>query len=136
MPMRRWGIAAVVFGAFVLALVGPGSTQRAASATKAHAAGKFTITVAAAVGSCDVACDFSSTWFKANSGDLRCTKGGVFFSGCIPATAKYPAGAVVKLTAGADKPLKFRAWSGDCSGSGSCTLVMDSDKTVGVVYST
>ena len=133
--MRRWGIAAVVLGAFVLALAGPGSTQRAASATKAHAAGKFTITVSSATGVCDVECNFDSTWFKANSGDLRCIKTGVF-NGCIPATAKYPAGAVVKLTAGADKPLKFRAWSGDCSGSGSCTLVMDSDKTVGVLYTT
>lgn len=131
--MRRWGIAAVVLGALALALVGPGSTQRAASATKAHAAGKFTITVNSATGACSFECDFTSTWFKADSGDLRCIKGGVF-NNCIPTIAKYPAGAVVKLTAGADAPLKFRVWSGDCSGSGSCTLVMDSDKTVGVTY--
>nr|WP_319394162.1 PKD domain-containing protein [uncultured Desulfobacter sp.] len=39
-------------------------------------------------------------------------------------------GQAVELTATADEGSKFSGWSGDCSGSGTCRMILDSPKTV------
>ncbi|MBI4685607.1 MAG: choice-of-anchor D domain-containing protein [Nitrospirae bacterium] len=50
---------------------------------------------------------------------------------CIEA---YSAGTVVTLTAIADTGSTFASWSGDCSGTGTCTVTMGSDKTVTATF--
>jgi len=126
-------VAGVVLTAFVLALVGPGVTQRATSATRAHNAKKYTLTFVQHQITCPGGgCDSDSTWFKDNAGELRCLHG---VTHCLYMRAKYPAGTVVKLKAGADAPLIPTGWFDACSTTGvSCTLVMDSDKSVGVEF--
>lgn len=44
--------------------------------------------------------------------------------------SEYNFHTVVTLTADADPESHFVAWSGDCAGSGTCILTMDSDKNV------
>jgi uncharacterized repeat protein (TIGR02543 family) len=47
-----------------------------------------------------------------------------------PATGKYDAGTQVTVTATANTGYEFTGWSGACTGTGSCTVTMTSDKTV------
>jgi hypothetical protein len=48
----------------------------------------------------------------------------------------YPAGTTVTLSAVPDFYSSFAGWSGDgCSGSGACTITMDSDKMVTATFS-
>jgi uncharacterized repeat protein (TIGR02543 family) len=42
----------------------------------------------------------------------------------------YNAGAVVNVTAAANSGFAFTGWSGACTGSGTCQVTMDADKTV------
>jgi hypothetical protein len=46
----------------------------------------------------------------------------------------YPDGTVVSLTAAADSNSYFAGWSGACSGTGSCTVTMESTKWVTAVF--
>jgi hypothetical protein len=48
---------------------------------------------------------------------------------CASATASFPSGTVVTLSAQAAVLASFTGWRGDCSGSGSCVLTMDADKS-------
>jgi serine protease AprX len=48
-------------------------------------------------------------------------------AGCA---AVFGAGDSVTLTAGADAGSTFSGWSGDCSGTGACTLTMSADHSV------
>ena len=43
-------------------------------------------------------------------------------------------GSAVTLTATADDSYGFSGWTGDCSGTGTCTLTVDADKTVGATF--
>ena len=47
-----------------------------------------------------------------------------------PATGKYDQGTPVTVTATANTGYQFTGWSGACTGTGSCTVTMSSDKTV------
>lgn len=50
---------------------------------------------------------------------------------CVSATATYPSGTTVVLTATADPLSAFQGWGGQCSGKiPTCTLLMDSNKNV------
>jgi List-Bact-rpt repeat protein len=55
---------------------------------------------------------------------------------CLGTSASYPSGTTVVLTAKADILSSFANWGGACSGGGStCTVVMDSDKSVTASFS-
>ena len=45
-------------------------------------------------------------------------------------TASYISGAQVTVLAHSASDYQFSSWSGDCSGSGPCTVIMDADKSV------
>ena len=47
-----------------------------------------------------------------------------------PATGKYDQGTPVTVTATANTGYQFTGWSGACTGTGSCTVTISSDKTV------
>jgi uncharacterized repeat protein (TIGR02543 family) len=47
-----------------------------------------------------------------------------------PVTGKYDQGTPVTVTATANTNYQFTGWSGACTGTGSCTVTMSSDKTV------
>jgi hypothetical protein len=54
---------------------------------------------------------------------------------CPPdCTATYDAGTAVTLTATPIAPSTFVGWSGACSGTGSCQLTMESDRTVTALF--
>lgn len=48
--------------------------------------------------------------------------------------ADFLSGAAVTLTATPDAGWTFQGWSGACSGSGACTVTMDTAKTVGAAF--
>jgi len=54
---------------------------------------------------------------------------------CLSATATYPSGTTVVLTATADPLSAFKGWGGQCSGkSPTCTLLMNASKNVTVNF--
>ena len=51
-------------------------------------------------------------------------------NGISQATTTYTEGTQVSLTAEADTGSTFSGWSGDCSGTGSCSVTMNANKSV------
>ena len=51
-----------------------------------------------------------------------------------PDAAAYPHGSLVTLSATADAGSQFDSWSGACSGADSCSVTMDSAKTVTATF--
>ena len=49
-------------------------------------------------------------------------------------TAMPVRGSLVTLTATADTGYAFTGWTGDCSGTGACTLTVDTDKRLGATF--
>jgi hypothetical protein len=49
---------------------------------------------------------------------------------CVNASAEFPAGTVVSLTAEPSVLGRFQGWTGDCSGDGGCALTMTGDRDV------
>ncbi|MCS7118583.1 MAG: CARDB domain-containing protein [Archaeoglobaceae archaeon] len=77
-------------------------------------------------------CGRQSTWYvNVDPPDHNCPAGGRFMINTC--TYTYPLGTDVKLTA--HPPGNFISWSGDCSGSSTCKLHMDSDKYVFAEFS-
>jgi len=54
---------------------------------------------------------------------------------CLSTAASYPSGTTVVLTAKPDALSAFAGWGGDCSGIGTCKLVMNSNKDVTASFS-
>ena len=50
-------------------------------------------------------------------------------------SASYDSGTLVTLTAIPDTGFTFTVWSGDCSGTGDCTVTMDAVKNVAATFS-
>jgi len=50
-------------------------------------------------------------------------------------SGQFQAGSAVVLTAHASRGSRFTGWSGDCSGTGACTLTMGADHAVGAAFS-
>jgi hypothetical protein len=51
-----------------------------------------------------------------------------------PTSAEYDYGEVVNLLASPDLGYYFVEWTGACSGSGTCSVIMDADKMVGAIF--
>ncbi len=51
-------------------------------------------------------------------------------------THVYPQGEVVEITATPETGYEFDYWSGDCSGDGTCSVTMDTDKSVTAHFAT
>lgn len=49
-------------------------------------------------------------------------------------SAFFPRGSIVNLFATPNSVSLFSGWSGDCGGTGSCSLLMSADKSVGAVF--
>jgi hypothetical protein len=54
---------------------------------------------------------------------------------CTNANATYPSGTTVVLTATPDLLMAFSGWSGACSGGGTCSVVMNANKSVTAAFS-
>lgn len=67
------------------------------------------------------------------------TGGGVVHAGTMDCgstcSAQLATGTVVDLTVTPDSASAFVGWTGDCSGTGPCTLTMTADHTVGATFS-
>jgi hypothetical protein len=50
-------------------------------------------------------------------------------------SVQYDSGSKVTLTAHAGKSSRFKGWSGACSGTGSCTVTLSSDRTATATFS-
>ena len=50
--------------------------------------------------------------------------------GTLVGGGTYPSGQTVTVTANPDSGFTFGSWSGACTGTGACTVNMDTDKTV------
>jgi hypothetical protein len=52
----------------------------------------------------------------------------------VACSGSYAAGTVVTLSAGPDSGSSFAGWSGDCSGTGDCTLTLSEAHTVSAAF--
>ncbi len=72
-------------------------------------------------------------WF-ADSGVVTSTPGGIDCG--ITCSASFPRGSTVTLTATPDSTSSFEGWRGACSGTGTCTVTMDANRTVSATFRT
>src|SRR5262249_36648564 len=68
------------------------------------------------------------------SGDGRVTSDPPGIDCGTMCSAEFPPQSTVTLTAAPNATSIFDSWTGDCSGSGPCSLVMDARKTVGAKF--
>ncbi len=77
---------------------------------------------------------FNLTVTKAGTGTGTVTSSPAGIN-CGPACmAAYNAGTVVTLTVSPNASSTFTGWSGGCTGTGTCTLTMDAEKTVTATF--
>jgi len=99
--------------------------------------GTCTVTMSA---NTSVTATFSSTVFtltvtKAGSGDGTITSSQAGISCGSDCTEAYGSGSSVTLIAGPSGGSTFKAWSGACTGTGTCTITMSIDRSVTATYS-
>lgn len=68
------------------------------------------------------------------SGAVTVDKGAIIWSGSA-GVASYGSAMSVNISAVADSGSTFAGWSGDCSGTGTCTVTMDAAKNVTATFS-
>jgi len=78
---------------------------------------------------------FSLTVSKGGSGDGTVTSSPTGINCGSDCTENYVIGTSVTLTPNADGGSNFKAWSGACSGTGTCTVTMSADRLVTATYS-
>ena len=76
---------------------------------------------------------YTLTVTKSGSGDVSASAGSIIWSSNT-GTAHYSNGAVVTLTAIVGSGYTFTGWSGDCSGSGTCSVTMSAAKAVTATF--
>jgi hypothetical protein len=94
---------------------------------------KYKITLSGAVAICTgVSCDPSSVVVMQVSDPPRtpCRVFVDFGTSICRWTAR--AGTKVVFETQADPPFSHHSWVGDCTGTGKCTLIMDSNKSIGI----
>ncbi len=68
-------------------------------------------------------------------GKLGTSPGGIVcLPNCTSSTAAFKEGATVTVTQAPSKHFTFTGWSGDCTGSGACTVSMSADKEVEALF--
>jgi Divergent InlB B-repeat domain len=73
---------------------------------------------------------FNLTITPPSNGSILCNSG----AGAGNCAAKYAKGTVVTLTATPASGFEFANWTGDCSGSGACSVTMSAAHTVGASF--
>ncbi len=76
--------------------------------------------------------EFSLTVGGQGSGTVNINPPGISTTQSI--TRDYDGGETVSLTASAASGSTFAGWSGDCSGTGHCSVVMDADRSVAAIF--
>ena len=76
----------------------------------------------------------SVAWAGAGSGTIGSAPVGLSCSG-PPCSASFPTGSRITLTAQAAAGSLFDGWNGACSGTGPCTITLDSTPTLGATFS-
>ena len=71
---------------------------------------------------------YTLTVTRTGGGTVTSSPAGVYCGAAC--TASYDAGSMVTLTASPDSGATFAGWSGACSGAGTCTVTMDTAKSV------
>lgn len=74
--------------------------------------------------------EFTLTITPPSNGSIKCDSG----AGAGSCAAKYTKGAVVTLTETPASGFEFAGWTGDCSGTGACSVTMDAAHTVGATF--
>lgn len=69
----------------------------------------------------------------AGAGSVSSAPGGIDCGATC--SSSYDDGTNVTLSAAADAGSKFDGWSGDCSGTGACSVAMSTDRSVGASFS-
>src|SRR5262249_49899055 len=77
--------------------------------------------------------DLSVSKAGSGSGTVTSSPGGIDCGSTC--SAQFAQGTSVSLTAAAGANSTFAGWSGACSGTGACSVVMDSDKSVTATFS-
>ncbi len=68
-------------------------------------------------------------------GKVTTSPGGIVcLANCSSSTAAYKEGASVTVTQAPSKHFTFSGWSGDCTGTGACTVTMSADKEVEALF--
>ena len=74
--------------------------------------------------------EFTLTITPASNGSILCNSG----AGAGNCATKYAKGTVVTLTAAPASGFEFANWTGDCSGTGACSVTMSAAHTVGASF--
>lgn len=96
----------------------------------------------AGTGSCDLDLDGGNVNIAATFEVLRTLtlstsgSGTISAEGCTGSTCTYVNGASVVVTAAPDTSYRFGSWSGSCTGSGGCTVVMSQNRAVTANFET
>jgi hypothetical protein len=75
--------------------------------------------------------EFALTITPPSNGSILCSSGGAAAGSCA---AKYAKGTVVTLSATPASGFEFANWTGDCSGTGACSVTMSAAHTVGASF--
>src|SRR5207245_11322006 len=76
---------------------------------------------------------FTLSITRSGGGTVADSLGGIFCD--ERCSAVYAKGTQLTLTSAPDARSRFLGWAGDCTGTGSCSLRLDSDRKVAATFS-